>query len=193
MRKHSSESTALNQSKRTSLTSLKTILPASLTESGGKFGLLLLRHLHSCLWSSQASFYEDFLKREKKKIKCILFYITCILLFYIYTQILYYISLSTVIYAHTHAQNNAHWFSFVVAWGGNSTWQDGGELERMLSNIHKTLGSCSFSNQDCRDLQSPSTALNAAALMQWSSFQCCKSCPQTSLSWWGVNAHSCEY
>lgn len=81
MRKYLPEFAALNQSKRTSLTSLKTILPASLTESGGKFGSMLLRHLHSCLWSSQASFYQDILKRKKKKIRCILFYITCILLF----------------------------------------------------------------------------------------------------------------
>uniref|UniRef100_A0A8B9SFH4 Uncharacterized protein n=1 Tax=Apteryx owenii TaxID=8824 RepID=A0A8B9SFH4_APTOW len=49
-----------------SLTSLKTILPASLTESGGKLGLMLLRHLHSCLWSCQASFYWVF-KRKRKK------------------------------------------------------------------------------------------------------------------------------
>jgi len=57
VKKYLSESVTLNKSRRISLTSLKTILPASLTESGGKLGLMLLRHLHSCLWSSQASFY----------------------------------------------------------------------------------------------------------------------------------------
>lgn len=41
---------------------------------------------------------------------------------------------------------------------------------KMPSNIHKTLGTCSLSNQDCRGLQSPFTELNAAALMQMVKF-----------------------
>lgn len=66
------------------LTSLKTILPASLTESGGKLGSMLLRHLHSCLWSSQASFYSVFEKgRERKKIT------------YYFTQKISYLSICT--------------------------------------------------------------------------------------------------
>ena len=80
------------------LTSLKTILPASLTESGGKLGTMLLRHLHSCLWSSQASFYYDFFKEKEKTARYLTFYF-----FYIYTYILYICS-----YQHLYMHTNKH-------------------------------------------------------------------------------------
>lgn len=69
-----------------SLTSLKTILPASLTESGGKLGLMLLRHLHSCLWSSQASFYFFLRKRKKKNMLFSKTYTLFYVLLYMHTR-----------------------------------------------------------------------------------------------------------
>lgn len=95
-----------------SLTSLKTILPASLTESGGKLGLMLLRHLHSCLWSSQASFYFFFKKEKEKK--------------HVIFQNLYPV-LCTSIYAHTnlYRHSNKH--------GQPGLWPDQGHRTRTAS------------------------------------------------------------
>lgn len=55
-------------------------------ESGGKLGLMLLRHLHSCLWSSQASFYFFLRKRKKKNMLFSKTYTLFYVLLYMHTR-----------------------------------------------------------------------------------------------------------